>query len=479
MADIFISYANEDRESAAQLARTLETAGWRVWWDRRIPAGRTWRVVLEDALREMRCMVVLWSENSVQSPWVAEEAEEARRLGKMIVPVLIQRVEPPIGFRAIQAADLTKWDGSIDDPAAQLFLADLKSVLGGAPDKPVRPNNDDIEVRRTDRNSSPTSVGQRQKAIFAALGIVVAVWAAWQLWPNSRQLDLKPPANEKSEKPPAPSLVSVVIDGAGKELKPSETMRLALSGKYSDGTQTQIKDGIEWSSSAPQVAVVSADGEVKGIKAGSSDIKAKIGGVASAGWTVSVKAAKTEAKPAPAVRLVALRVSSSSRELLTREKTAIRVRGRYSDNTEQNLASGFEWQISDQSIASVNRDGELEARRPGKVEIIARAGELHSTPLTVVVKEAPKIAPPAVQPAKPLEAPPPRAPAVTEQAKARIVAHINRAASYREEGNYAAALAELERAKAMDALNDEIRKEIDQTKRACNAERVLGNKPNC
>ena len=156
------------------------------------------------------------------------------------------------------------------------------------------------------------------------------------------------------------------------------------------------------------------------------------------------------------------------------------MRGRYSDNTEQNLASGFEWQISDQSIASVNRDGELEARRPGKVEIIARAGELRSTPLTVVVKEAQTIAPPAVQPAKPPEAPPsPRAPAMTEQAKARIVAHINRAASYREEGNYAAALAELEKARALDALNDEIRKEIDQTRRACNAERVLGNKPNC
>jgi hypothetical protein len=58
MADIFISYANEDRVSAAQLARTLETAGWRGGWDRRIPAGRTWRVVLEDALRDMRCMVV-------------------------------------------------------------------------------------------------------------------------------------------------------------------------------------------------------------------------------------------------------------------------------------------------------------------------------------------------------------------------------------------------------------------------------------
>ena len=106
MTDIFISYANEDRDTAAQLAARLESVGWRVWWDRRIPAGRTWRAILESALSEMRCMVVLWSKHSVESPWVAEEAEEARRLGKTLVPVLIERVEPPIGFRAIQALSL-------------------------------------------------------------------------------------------------------------------------------------------------------------------------------------------------------------------------------------------------------------------------------------------------------------------------------------------------------------------------------------
>jgi len=129
MADIFISYANEDREAAAQLAGLLESVGWHVWWDRRIPAGRTWRSMLEEALKDMRCMIVLWSQQSVNSPWVAEEAEEARKLGKMLVPVLIQRVEPPIGFRAIQAADLVNWDGTIDDPAARMFIADLKSLL--------------------------------------------------------------------------------------------------------------------------------------------------------------------------------------------------------------------------------------------------------------------------------------------------------------------------------------------------------------
>ena len=59
------------------------------------------------------------------------------------------------------------------------------------------------------------------------------------------------------------------------------------------------------------------------------------------------------------------------------------------------------------------------------------------------------------------------------------MAFINRAKSFREQGNYDAALAELDRAKAIDALNEEVRTEIEQTRRACNAEKVLGNKANC
>jgi hypothetical protein len=103
-----------------------------VWWDRRIPAGRTWRAVLEEALQGMRCLIVLWSENSLKSPWVLEEAEEARRLEKLLFPVLIEIVAPPVGFRAIQAANLIDWDGSADAPAIPLLIADLKALLGDA-----------------------------------------------------------------------------------------------------------------------------------------------------------------------------------------------------------------------------------------------------------------------------------------------------------------------------------------------------------
>ncbi|MEO8411508.1 MAG: toll/interleukin-1 receptor domain-containing protein, partial [Propionivibrio sp.] len=74
MTDIFLSYTESDRDAARRIAGVLRTTGWTVWWDRRIPAGETWRSVLEDALENMRCMVVLWSARSIESEWVYEEA---------------------------------------------------------------------------------------------------------------------------------------------------------------------------------------------------------------------------------------------------------------------------------------------------------------------------------------------------------------------------------------------------------------------
>ena len=59
MADIFLSYSERDREAARRIAELLESSGWSVWWDRRIPAGENWRNLLDRALETTRCMVVL------------------------------------------------------------------------------------------------------------------------------------------------------------------------------------------------------------------------------------------------------------------------------------------------------------------------------------------------------------------------------------------------------------------------------------
>ena len=52
MANIFISYASEDRNKAEELAQALGTRGLSVWWDRKIPLGKSFDEVIEKALGE-------------------------------------------------------------------------------------------------------------------------------------------------------------------------------------------------------------------------------------------------------------------------------------------------------------------------------------------------------------------------------------------------------------------------------------------
>ena len=50
MSDIFISYKREDRPRARAVARSFEKHGFSVWWDRKIPPGRTFDQVIQEAL---------------------------------------------------------------------------------------------------------------------------------------------------------------------------------------------------------------------------------------------------------------------------------------------------------------------------------------------------------------------------------------------------------------------------------------------
>ena len=92
MADIFISYASEDRDRIMPVVRSLEAHGWSVWWDRIIPPGKTFARVIEEALGAARCLIVLWTHASVRSDWVANEAAEGARR-RILIPALLDGVE--------------------------------------------------------------------------------------------------------------------------------------------------------------------------------------------------------------------------------------------------------------------------------------------------------------------------------------------------------------------------------------------------
>jgi hypothetical protein len=517
MADIFLSYANEDRETARAVAGLLESAGCTVWWDRRIPAGRTWRSMIEEALRDMRCMVVLWSSHSVDSDWVKEEAEEARALGKLI-PVLIEPVKPPVGFRSIQAADLTDWDGSTDSLGARQLIADLESLMGKPAsrklseaketpqkDQPI-PGPSAEETRAVNRSAignastlaeipqvqqvgstsidshGKPAVGWKTAAVGALIVLTVGslVWFGQKHWHSSgpEVATLKPaPAS-------APSLVNLGLSSDRQEIRANETLDVTLKGQYSDGTQKNIHEGVKWLSSDSQIATIDSQGRVTGQQPGQTQITARYGDLESPAWILVVRAEKpvlpvTVPAEKPAVKtpvptqLVALTVSPTRRELKIQERLSLRVKARYSDGNEKGVSGGIEWRSSDTSIASVDSRGELVALRPGKIAVIARWGGIESSAVDIIVRESLIKPPPEPPTYKPAVEPPQVTSARPPVQTINVGSYVKQAKSYRVQGDYAAALAELEKARAINP-SQEVIDEIEATRRACNAEKRLG-----
>lgn len=128
MSDIFISYKREEQDKARQLADALEKQGWSVWWDPKLRAGEHFDDVIQKALQEARCVIVLWSKRSVQSRYVKDESSYALRRGKL-VPVTIEDVELPFRFEVIHTLSLADWGGSDQFPAFKNLIDDIVTIL--------------------------------------------------------------------------------------------------------------------------------------------------------------------------------------------------------------------------------------------------------------------------------------------------------------------------------------------------------------
>lgn len=207
-ADVFLSYAEEDRARAGMVSNALEALGWTVWWDREIAPGSTWRETIERAIEGTRCMVVLWSESALASRWVHEEAEEGLARERL-VPVLIEQVRPPMGFRSVQACDLSDWEG---DPTAAEFLALTRAISGfvGAPPKGApAPSGSPSPLAGSPRP------GMRRYAWGVAFVMVAAVLAAVGVWRWGG------PAQT-----PVPLPVSIMVESAPSPIEPPAPDRM-------------------------------------------------------------------------------------------------------------------------------------------------------------------------------------------------------------------------------------------------------------
>jgi TIR domain len=131
VANVFVSYARRDRERVLALVSALELEGLSVWWDPNLVPGKRFRDIIARELEAADSVVVVWTAASIQSDYVQDEAEDARERG-VLVPVKLEPVKPPAGFRQVQAADLSQWTGSGQHPEFRILLSAVHTLVEAA-----------------------------------------------------------------------------------------------------------------------------------------------------------------------------------------------------------------------------------------------------------------------------------------------------------------------------------------------------------
>jgi hypothetical protein len=134
VADIFISYSQQDRDEARLIAAFLEAEGYSVWWDTSLLSGENFRKTIMTELGRARATIVLWTEGSVHSDWVQSEAGRAHADRKLI----------PVKARAISYKD-------IPPPFDNMHIenaADREKILAAITALLAKPQEEASELRR-------------------------------------------------------------------------------------------------------------------------------------------------------------------------------------------------------------------------------------------------------------------------------------------------------------------------------------------
>jgi hypothetical protein len=129
MKEIVLSYSRLDLSTVQALAAALQEKGLSVWIDRSgIEEGDAYDTQIEDAIAQTRVVIVVWSQHSVRSHWVRAEAAYAPNKHKL-VPIAIDKSEPPLQFHHIQTIDFDGWNGAGHEEAFTRLLTVLARRL--------------------------------------------------------------------------------------------------------------------------------------------------------------------------------------------------------------------------------------------------------------------------------------------------------------------------------------------------------------
>jgi hypothetical protein len=131
MVDVFISYKREERARCERIANKLKALNLDVWFDARLPSGKSFDREIESTIKKAKAVLVLWSPASVESEWVRNEAGIGKERG-VLAAAQLAPCELPIAFRATHYETLFD-EAFADDHPGWIKVLERIGELTGRP----------------------------------------------------------------------------------------------------------------------------------------------------------------------------------------------------------------------------------------------------------------------------------------------------------------------------------------------------------
>ncbi len=162
MAYTFISYSTKNQVEADTILKILKDSGFETWmapWN--IPVGEKYASVINQAIRNCTCFLLLLSDASQNSTWVAKEVERAINYGKFIIPIKLDNVvlNDEFEFYISNAHLISLPKVELDCAEMKQILKVLKNHLGvteQAVEKPVQTEQVQPEIKKPEEKSVTT-----------------------------------------------------------------------------------------------------------------------------------------------------------------------------------------------------------------------------------------------------------------------------------------------------------------------------------
>jgi len=276
-------------------------------------------------------------------------------------------------------ATVTAAQGSVSGSASISILPAMLVSLTVSADNPSIPLGESTQVRAqgtfTDNSSSDVTTLVTWSSSSPGVVSINSAGVAQAKAPGNANMiaTLNQITGFKTVTAIPAALTSITVSSAQSLLPLGTNAQLTATGNYSDGSQQNLTNSVQWSSSSPTTISISNSGRATASAIGSAAASAS-SGTTSGSAQLSVSAAQ----------LTGIEVSPQSPLVPMGQRQPMTATGSYTDGTKSDLTRSVTWNSDNPQVATVDNSGVAFAVNVGTANISASyQGQTAASMLTV------------------------------------------------------------------------------------------------